>query len=129
MRKGESIAAPLRTAAVFTPLVVSMIEVGEETGKLPEVLTKIADNFKKDVDNAVAGITSIIEPVLIVFLAVVVGFMAISMFLPLIEVIKQFTEIGPGTCAELSVFESALATADRGVSSAYVLDQGGPYRA
>ncbi len=91
VREGESIAASLGDVSVFTPVVVSMIEVGEETGKLPEMLTKIADNFEEDVDNAVSGITSVIEPVLIVFLAVVVGFIAISMLLPLIEVIRQFS--------------------------------------
>jgi len=87
IREGESITAPLKETKVFTPMVISMIEVGEETGKLPDMLMKIADNYDEDVDNAVAGITSIIEPVLIVFLAVMVGFIVISLFLPLIKLI------------------------------------------
>ncbi len=89
IREGESIAAPLKDTKVFTPMVISMIEVGEETGKLPDMLMKIADNYDEDVDTAVAGITSIIEPVLIVFLAVMVGFIVISLFLPLIKLINS----------------------------------------
>lgn len=89
IREGESIAAPLKETKVFTPMVISMIEVGEETGKLPDMLMKIADTYDEDVDNAVAGITSIIEPVLIVFLAVMVGFIVISLFLPLIKLINS----------------------------------------
>jgi type IV pilus assembly protein PilC len=89
IREGESIVAPLKDTKVFTPMVISMIEVGEETGKLPDMLMKIADNYDDDVDNAVAGITSVIEPVLIVFLAVMVGFIVISLFLPLIKLITS----------------------------------------
>lgn len=92
IREGESIAAPLRDTKVFTPLVISMIEVGEQTGQLPEMLMKIADNYDEDVDTAVAGITSIIEPALIIFLAVVVGFIVISLFLPLVTLITSFSE-------------------------------------
>ncbi len=94
IREGESIAAPLRDTKVFTPLVISMIEVGEETGKLPEMLMKIADTYDEDVDTAVAGITSIIEPVIIVFLALIVGFIVISMFLPLIHLIISASQLG-----------------------------------
>ncbi len=89
IREGESIAAPLKETKVFTPMVISMIEVGEETGKLPDMLMKIADTYDEDVDTAVAGITSIIEPVLIVFLAVMVGFIVVSLFLPLIKLINS----------------------------------------
>jgi type IV pilus assembly protein PilC len=94
IREGESIAAPLRETKVFTPMVISMIEVGEETGKLPDMLMKIADTYDEDVDNAVVGITSIIEPVLIVFLAVMVGFIVISLFLPLIKLINSVNSQG-----------------------------------
>ena len=69
----------------------SMVDVGEETGELAEMLNRVADNYDEDVDNAVAGITSIIEPVMIVFLAVVVGFIVIALFLPIVEIIKQLT--------------------------------------
>jgi type IV pilus assembly protein PilC len=70
-------------------MVVGMVEVGEETGKLPEMLTKIADNYDDEVDAAVQGLTSIIEPVLIIFLAVVVGTIVIALFLPLIAIIQK----------------------------------------
>jgi len=91
IREGESIAGPLRDTKVFMPMVISMIEVGEETGKLPEMLMKIADVYDNDVDNAVAGITSIIEPILIVTLAGIVGFIVIALFLPLIDLIRGMT--------------------------------------
>ncbi len=92
IREGESIAAPLRDTKVFMPMVISMIEVGEETGKLPDMLMKIADVYDNDVDNAVAGITSVIEPILIVMLAGIVGFIVIALFLPLIDLIRGMTE-------------------------------------
>jgi type IV pilus assembly protein PilC len=92
IREGESIAGPLRDTKVFLPMVISMIEVGEETGKLPEMLMKIADVYDDDVDNAVAGITSIIEPILIVMLAFIVGFIVIALFLPLITLIQGMSE-------------------------------------
>jgi type IV pilus assembly protein PilC len=96
IREGESIATPLKDTKVFTPMVISMIEVGEETGKLPDMLMKIADNYDEDVDTAVAGITSVIEPVLIVFLAVMVGFIVIALFLPLIKLISSVNTSGEG---------------------------------
>ncbi|MCK5548102.1 MAG: type II secretion system F family protein [Thermoplasmata archaeon] len=88
IREGESVVAPLRDTKVFTPMLISMMEVGEETGRLPDMLIRIADSYDTDVDTAVEGITSIIEPVLIIFLAVVVGFIVIALFLPLIELMK-----------------------------------------
>jgi len=94
IREGESIAGPLRDTKVFMPMVISMIEVGEETGKLPDMLMKIADVYDNDVDNAVAGITSIIEPILIVMLAVIVGFIVIALFLPLIGLIRGMSGEG-----------------------------------
>jgi type IV pilus assembly protein PilC len=91
VRDGESLAAPMEREKVFPNMVTSMIDVGEETGELSEMLNRVADNYDEDVDNAVAGITSIIEPVMIVFLAVVVGFIVIALFLPIVEIIKQLT--------------------------------------
>jgi len=70
-------------------MVVSMVDVGEETGALPEMLTRIADNYDDEVDSAVEGLTSIIEPIMIVFLAVVVGTIVIAMFVPLISIISE----------------------------------------
>lgn len=91
VRDGESLAAPMEREDVFPNMVTSMVDVGEETGELSTMLNRIADNYDEDVDNAVAGITSIIEPIMIVFLAVVVGFIVIALFLPIVEIIKQLT--------------------------------------
>jgi type IV pilus assembly protein PilC len=68
-------------------MVVGMIDIGEQTGDLPEMLMKIADNYDDEVDNAVASMTSLLEPIMIVFLAVIVGSIVIALFLPLIEII------------------------------------------
>ncbi len=91
VRDGESITVPLRQQNLFPTMVTSMIEVGEETGQLPEMLNRIADNYDEEVDNAVSGLTAVIEPIMIVFLAVVVGTIVIALFLPIIEIIKSLT--------------------------------------
>lgn len=88
VKEGESIVAPLEKSGVFPPMVVSMIDVGEETGQLPEMLLKVADVYDDEVDNAVAGLTSLLEPIMIVFLAVIVGTIVIALFLPLIDIIQ-----------------------------------------
>ncbi|MFZ9932288.1 MAG: type II secretion system F family protein [Chthoniobacterales bacterium] len=88
VKEGESIVAPLEKSGLFPPMVVSMIDVGEETGQLPEMLLKIADVYDDEVDNTVAGLTSLLEPIMIVFLAVVVGTIVIALFLPLIDIIQ-----------------------------------------
>jgi type IV pilus assembly protein PilC len=77
-------------------MVISMVDVGEQTGALPEMLLKIADNYDEEVDNAVAAMTSLLEPILIVFLAVIVGSIVIAMFLPLIQMISSLSEDDPG---------------------------------
>ncbi len=89
VKEGETVAAPMEASGVFPGMVVSMITVGEETGRLPEMLVKIADNYDTEVDAAVAGLTSIIEPVLIIFLAVVVGTIVVAMFMPLISIMQN----------------------------------------
>lgn len=89
VKEGESIVAPLEASGVFPPLVISMIDVGEETGQLPNMLLKVADVFDDEVDNAVAGITSMLEPLMIVFLALVVGSIVIALFMPLISIITE----------------------------------------
>jgi type IV pilus assembly protein PilC len=89
VKEGESIVHPLEASNVFPPMVISMIDVGEETGQLPEMLLKVADVFDDEVDNAVAGLTSLLEPIMIVFLAVVVGTIVIALFLPLISIIQN----------------------------------------
>jgi len=89
VKEGESIVAPLEASKVFPPMVISMVDVGEETGQLPEMLLKIADVYDDEVDNAVTALTSMLEPIMIVILAVVVGTIVLALFLPLIEIIKQ----------------------------------------
>ncbi|MEI7865384.1 MAG: type II secretion system F family protein [Chthoniobacterales bacterium] len=89
VQEGESIVSPMEKSGVFPPMVVSMIDVGEETGQLPEMLLKVADVYDDEVDNTVAGLTSLLEPVMIVFLAVVVGTIVIALFLPLISIISS----------------------------------------
>ncbi len=89
VKEGETITAPLEASNVFPPMVISMVDVGEQTGALPEMLMKIADNYDEEVDNAVAAMTSLLEPVMIVFLAVIVGSIVIAMFLPLIALMND----------------------------------------
>ncbi len=89
VKEGETITAPLDQSKVFPPMVISMVDVGEQTGALPEMLMRIADNYDEEVDNAVAAMTSLLEPIMIVFLAVVVGSIVIALFLPLISLIDQ----------------------------------------
>ncbi len=89
VKEGETITAPLEASGVFPPMVISMVDVGEQTGALPEMLLKIADNYDEEVDNAVAAMTSLLEPIMIVFLAVVVGSIVIAMFMPLIELMNR----------------------------------------
>ena len=91
VKEGDNVAKPLESTKIFPGMVTSMIEVGEETGALPDMLTRIADNYDEEVDNAVAALTSIIEPVMIVFMAVGVGIIVIAMFLPMIELIKTLS--------------------------------------
>src|SRR4029434_9698339 len=88
VKEGETITAPLEASNVFPPMVVSMVDVGEQTGALPEMLLKIADNYDEEVDNAVSAMTSLLEPIMIVFLAIVVGSIVIAMFLPLIKLME-----------------------------------------
>lgn len=91
VKEGDNVAKPLESTKVFPNMVTSMIEVGEETGALPEMLNRVADTYDDEVDNAVAGLTSIIEPIMIVFMAVVVGTIVIALFLPIIGIIKGMT--------------------------------------
>ncbi len=87
VKEGESIVQPLEASGAFPPMVISMIDVGEETGQLPEMLLKIAEVYDDEVDNSVAGLTSLLEPIMIVFLAIVVGTIVIALFMPLISII------------------------------------------
>lgn len=88
IQSGESIAQPLRDSGVFPPMVVRMIDVGERTGALESMLDKVADFYEDQVDAAVSGLTSMIEPLLMIFLGVVVGFIVISMFMPMFKLFE-----------------------------------------
>jgi len=94
VKEGESMTQPLAQCKVFPPMVTSMVEVGEETGALADMLTRIANTYDDEVDNAVAGLTAAIEPALIIVLAVVVGTIVIAMFLPMVKIIGTVSGAG-----------------------------------
>jgi type IV pilus assembly protein PilC len=87
VKEGGTIAAPLQESRIFPAMVAGMVDVGEQTGALPDMLMKIAETCDEEVDNAVNALTSLLEPVMIIFLAVVVGSIVIAMFLPIISVL------------------------------------------
>lgn len=89
IQQGESITKPLVESGVFPPMVTRMIQVGEKTGSLESMLTKIADFYEDQVNTMVAGLTSLIEPLLIVFLGLVIGWIVISMFMPMFKMIEM----------------------------------------
>ncbi|MCW1886798.1 type II secretion system F family protein [Luteolibacter flavescens] len=89
VKEGESIVSPLQSSKIFPAMVISMVDVGEETGQLPEMLLKVADVYDDEVDNAVTALTSILEPIMIVVLALVVGAVVFALFLPLIKIISE----------------------------------------
>ncbi|MGN0836614.1 MAG: type II secretion system F family protein [Akkermansia sp.] len=89
VREGESIVTPMSTSPVFPPMMISMVDVGEETGQLPDMLMKVAEVYDEEVDNSVTALTAMLEPLMIVFLAVVVGSIVLAMFMPMMEIIKN----------------------------------------
>lgn len=91
IREGESFAAPLKAAKVVDNLVVNMVDVGEETGDLDKMLTKVADNYDDEVETLVAGLVSLLEPIMVIFLGVLVGFIVIALFLPMVSLINNLT--------------------------------------
>ncbi len=91
IERGETIAAPLKETAVFPPMVTQMIGVGEATGALDTMLAKIADFYEEEVDVAVAGLLTLLEPVMIALLGVVVGGIVIAMYLPIFDLISKLT--------------------------------------
>ena len=94
VKEGESITQPLEASGAFPPMVISMIDVGEETGQLPEMLLKIAEVYDDEVDNSVAALTSLLEPIMIVLLALIVGTIVIALFMPLISIISGLQQQG-----------------------------------
>jgi type IV pilus assembly protein PilC len=89
IREGESFANPLRAAKVVDGLVVNMIDVGEETGELDTMLMKVADNYDDEVDTLVAGLVSLLEPIMVLFLGGMVGFIVLSLFMPMVALMES----------------------------------------
>ena len=91
IREGESFAVPLRESKTCDPIVVNMIDVGEETGEMDAMLLKIADNYDEEVDVAVASLVSLLEPIMVVVLGVMVGTIVVAMFLPMIKMLESLS--------------------------------------
>jgi type IV pilus assembly protein PilC len=91
IERGETVAAPLRATGVFPPMVAQMIGAGESTGALDTMLSKIADFYEDEVDVAIAGLLTVLEPVLIAVLGVIVGTIVVAMYLPLFDLINQLS--------------------------------------
>ncbi len=89
VREGESIARPMSESKFFPPMVINMVDVGEETGALDNMLIKVADSYEADVDVAVEGLSSLIEPILIIAMGVIVGFIVIALYMPLIGIAQK----------------------------------------
>ncbi|MCH7632990.1 MAG: type II secretion system F family protein, partial [Planctomycetes bacterium] len=89
IREGESFAGPLRVTKVCDGLVTNMIDVGEETGDLDKMLLKIADNYEEDVDVAVNSLVSLLEPLMVITMGSIVGFIVVALFMPLVELIQS----------------------------------------
>ncbi len=85
IREGERISDPLKASGVFPPMVTQMISVGEETGNLDAMLAKISEFYEQEVDAAVSGLTSMIEPVIVVVMGVIIGAIAVAMYMPMFE--------------------------------------------
>jgi type IV pilus assembly protein PilC len=96
VKEGESVVGPMESSGVFPPMVTSMVQVGEETGQLPDMLVKVADVYEGEVDNVVTSLTSILEPVMIVILAVIVGTIVIALFMPMVKLITGMSSQGGG---------------------------------
>ena len=94
IREGESFAGPLRESKVCDPIVVNMVDVGEETGELDAMLLKVADNYDDEVDTAVAALVSLLEPLMVVVIGGMVGTIVVSMFLPLVAMIESLQNGG-----------------------------------
>jgi type IV pilus assembly protein PilC len=94
IREGDSFANPLRAARVVDTLVVNMVDVGEETGDLDKMLMKVADNYDEEVETMVAGLVSLLEPVMVAMLGGIVGFIVLALFLPLVQLINSVSSGG-----------------------------------
>ncbi len=91
IRRGESFAEPLRKARVCDSIVSNMIDVGEETGDLDKMMIRVADNYDNDVDRLVSSLVSLLEPILVIFLGVICGFIVLALFMPMVSMIQQLS--------------------------------------
>ncbi len=89
IREGESFAGPLKQAKVVEPMVVNMIDVGEETGELDKMLNKVADTYDEEVETLVTSMTSLLEPIMVITIGVIVGFIVLALFMPMPELLNQ----------------------------------------
>jgi type IV pilus assembly protein PilC len=96
IREGDSFANPLRASKTVDPIVVNMVDVGEETGELDKMLMKVADNYDDEVDTLVASLVSLLEPIMVVCLGLIVGFIVVALFLPLVTLIQSVMSSGAG---------------------------------
>ena len=94
VREGEGISTPMIKARVFPPIITNMVAVGEETGAVDQMLEKVADAYEEEVDSAISGLSSMMEPILIVFMGGIVGFIVISLFMPLIKLAMGISGAG-----------------------------------
>ena len=92
IREGETIAQPLKESRIVDDIVVNMIDVGEETGELDTMLNKIADNYDEEVERAVESLVSLLEPIMIVILGGIIGFIVIALFLPMIKLLETLSK-------------------------------------
>jgi type IV pilus assembly protein PilC len=88
LRKGYDLAGPIRRLGIFPPIVDSMIRIGEESGSLEEVLQRTADFYDEEVDVAIQKMTSMLEPLMLVVMAIVIGFLVVAMYLPMIDMMQ-----------------------------------------
>ena len=96
IREGDSFANPLRASKTVDPIVVNMVDVGEETGELDKMLMKVADNYDDEVDTLVASLVSLLEPIMVVALGTIVGYIVVALFLPLVALIQGVMTQGGG---------------------------------
>jgi type IV pilus assembly protein PilC len=94
IREGENFSEPLRQARIVQPMVVNMIDVGEETGDLDKMLEKIADTYDEEVAVLVQGMTALLEPVMVITLGVIVGFIVVSLFMPMVSLMNTMQKQG-----------------------------------
>lgn len=91
LREGQSLSAPFAATNLFPAMVIHMMDVGEESGRLAEMMVRVADFYEQEVDSTIKGLTSMIEPVLIIFMGVIVGFIAISVMMPIFKLVNSIS--------------------------------------